>query len=251
MTSQGHLLTLPGCGLSFTYTLWKGPEISDDLMNTCATLFSDNYGIWSPQAPQKSLRGKRVKFNSSRLRAQCLSNPSQTVLVTCFKQNQLVGHAFATVWNTSIGTVGWVTQLVVDMGVRRRWIATHLLQMLKNDELFANVTAMGLASSHPASCTALAKYANVKIENIDLSFCRENAKLIFEASPVDYVRAMQPRGSLFENDCTSGAISSVNTEFYVDHDEPLAALQTFKASGKWSLGELLEGHEFLIIVSVS
>jgi len=192
-----------------------------------------------------------VKFNSSRLRAQCLSNPSQTVLVTCFKQNQLIGHAFATVWNTSIGTVGWVTQLVVDVGVRRRRIATHLLQMLKNDELFANVTAMGLASSHPASCTALAKYADVKIENIDLSFCRENAKLIFEASPVDYVRAMQPRGSLFEKDCTSGAISSVNTEFYVDHDEPLAALQTFKASGKWSLGELLEGHEFLIIVSVS
>ena len=93
---------------------------------------------------------------------------------------------------------------------------------------------------------------DVKIGNIDLSFCRENAKLIFEASPVDYVRAMQPHGSLFEEDSTtSGAISSVNTEFYVDHDEPLAALQTFKASGKWSLGELLEGHEFLVIVPVS
>lgn len=91
----------------------------------------------------------------------------------------------------------------------------------------------------------------MKIENIDLSFCRENAKLIFEASPVDYVRAMQPHGSLFEKDCTSGAISLVNTEFYVDHDEPLAALQTYKDSGKWSLGELLEGHEFLIIVPVS
>lgn len=58
------------------------------------------------------------------------------------------------------GTVGWITQLVVDMGVRRRWIATHLLQTLKTDELFANVIAMGLASSHPASCTALAKYAS-------------------------------------------------------------------------------------------
>ena len=92
---------------------------------------------------------------------------------------------------------------------------------------------------------------DLKIENIDLSFCRENAKLIFEASPVDYVRTMQPHGSLFEEDCNSGAISSVNTEFYVDHDEPLAALETFKSSGKWCLGELLEGHEFLIIVPVS
>ena len=91
----------------------------------------------------------------------------------------------------------------------------------------------------------------MKIENFDFPFCRENAKLIFEVSPVDYVRAMQPRGSLFEKDCTSSAISSVNTEFYVDHGEPLAALQTFKASGKWCLGELLEGHEFLVIVPVS
>jgi len=220
-------------------------------MNSCASLFSDNYGIWSPHVPHKNLKGKRVKMSGSHLRAQCVSSPSQTVLVTCFKQNQLVGHAFASVWNTSIGTVGWVSQLVVDMDVRRRCIATQLLQTLKTDELFANVTAIGLASSHPASCSALAKYANVKIDNVDLSFCHENAKLIFEASPVDYVRAMQPRGSLFEKDCTSGAISSVNTEFYVDHDEPLAVLQTFKASGKWSLGELLEGHEFLIIVPVS
>ena len=46
------------------------------------------------------------------------------------------------------------------MEVRRRGIATRLLQTLKNDALFANVTAMGLASSHPASCTALAKSAS-------------------------------------------------------------------------------------------
>ena len=91
----------------------------------------------------------------------------------------------------------------------------------------------------------------MKIDNIDLSFCHENAKLIIEASPIGYVREMQLRGSLFEKDCTSGAISSVYTEFYVDHEEPLAVLQSFKASGKWTLGELLEGHEFLIIVPVS
>ena len=49
--------------------------------------------------------GKRVRMSGSRLRAQCVSSSSesQTVLVTCFKQNQLVGHAFATVWKTSIG----------------------------------------------------------------------------------------------------------------------------------------------------
>ena len=170
------------------------------------------------------------------------------------------------------GTVGWVTQLVVDMEVRKRWIATQLLQTFKNDKLFANVTAMGLVSSDPAACTALAKYAGkfyiliivspslmnslgVKIENIDLSFCRDNAKAIIEASPVDYVRGMQLRGSLFENlvgvIAEPGAILTVYTAFFVDHNEPLAALKNSKDSGKWSLGELLEGHEFLIILPVA
>ena len=66
------------------------------------------------------------------------------------------------------GTVGWVTQLVVDMEVRKRRIATQLLQTFKNDKLFANVTAMGLVSSHPAACTALAKYA---VSFISSSLC--------------------------------------------------------------------------------
>jgi hypothetical protein len=81
--------------------------------------------------------------------------------------------------------------------------------------------------------------------------------LIIEASPIDYVRGMQLRGSLFAENvgvapaCESGAISTVFTEFYVDHKEPLAALKVFKEAGKWTFGELLEGHEFLIILPIS
>lgn len=109
---------------------------------------------------------------------------------------------------------------------------------------------VSLKSSSSSHSPWLNEVLDVKIENIDLSFCRENAKIIFEASPVDYIRDTQPHGSLFEKDCTSGVVSSVNTRFFVDHDEPLAALQIFKDSRKWPLGELLEGHEFLIIVPV-
>ncbi len=50
---------------------------------------------------------------------------------------------------------------------------------------------------------------------------------------------------LFENDCNTGAISSVFTNFYVDHHEPLEALAIYKASGGWILGELLEGHKYV------
>jgi uncharacterized membrane protein YGL010W len=57
------------------------------------------------------------------------------------------------------GVVGWITQLVVHRSVRKRYIATQLLQTLKVHPLFQRVTIVGLVSSHPAACNALAKYA--------------------------------------------------------------------------------------------
>lgn len=134
-------------------------------------------------------------MSSNRLRTQCVSLPEKTVLVTCSlvdttpgaTSSQLIGHAFASVWDYSPSSgeivvpqlhakltilgpgsdpanhtsdlVGWVTQLVVDKSVRRRYIATSLLQTLKSHKLFASVTAVGLVSSHPAACNVLAKYA--------------------------------------------------------------------------------------------
>lgn len=55
--------------------------------------------------------------------------------------------------------VAWVTQLVVDQSVRERYITTQLLQTFKLHELFNDITAIGLASSHPASVNAHSKYA--------------------------------------------------------------------------------------------
>lgn len=69
-------------------------------------------------------------------------------------------------------------------------------------------------------------------------------------SPVQYLRDAKLRGSLFEENCTSGAISSVFTDFYVDHAEPLDALLVYKTRHQWVLGELLDGHEFLIILPI-
>ena len=50
---------------------------------------------------------------------------------------------------------------------------------------------------------------------------------------------------------TPGMVSSVFTEFYVDHEEPLEVLGKFRAKGKWCLGDLLDGDEFLSLFSVS
>ena len=69
-----------------------------------------------------------------------------------------------------------------------------------------------------------------------------------EQSPVEYVRTAELRGKLFDPNNTSGALASVSTNFFVDHAEPLEALNWVRQGMEWPLGELLEGHEFLLLI---
>jgi hypothetical protein len=49
------------------------------------------------------LSGNLVKMAGSKLQTRCVSVPDKTVLVTCFQHEQLVGHAFASVWEYEFG----------------------------------------------------------------------------------------------------------------------------------------------------
>lgn len=69
-----------------------------------------------------------------------------------------------------------------------------------------------------------------------------------KASPVRYVRDAALRGTLFHPADATGAVSSVDTNFFVDHAEPLQALTWVRQSLDWPLGELLDGYEFLLIL---
>lgn len=62
---------------------------------------------------------------------------------------------------------------------------------------------------------------------------------------------MELCGTLFEDNPVKGTVSTVFTSFFIDHREPLAALDSYKAKGKWVLGDLLDGHEFIIILPVA
>lgn len=83
-----------------------------------------------------------------------------------------------------------------------------------------------------------------------VGFIRDNAEAIMEASPIGYVNKAELRGSLFDPEDTSGVVSSVDTRFFVDHTEPLKALAWAREGLDWPLGELLDGHEFLLIIPV-
>lgn len=116
------ILPVPSSSSTLTFVATSGDAVDDQLLSNCAKLFSENYGIWGnlappslsstfPQNPDYSEPGvrpsvgKRVKMNAARLRSQCLSVPQNTVLVTCFKDSTLLGHAFATVWKYDGGSL--------------------------------------------------------------------------------------------------------------------------------------------------
>jgi hypothetical protein len=126
----------------------------------------------------------------------------------------------------------------------------------------------GLMSSHPAACLAAAKAFGSKgyttlpyydfdtnistggISTVAVGFIRDNAEAVIKVSPISYVKDAELRGSLFDPEDTSGAISSVYTNFFVDHTEPLEALAWVREGLDWPLGELLNGYEFLLMIEV-
>ncbi|KAF3063906.1 hypothetical protein GL218_02569 [Daldinia childiae] len=223
------------------YEVFSGAEVTDDMLSEAAKLFSDNYGVWGKKSP---LSGKRVSFNARRLREQCLPDAAETSYVRVTVDGTLAGNAFVCRWSYNGMTVCWITQLVVVEEYRERGLATGLLRAMRED----TDDVYGIASSHPAACLAAAKAFGTTIERVSLNFIAKNAASIMEASPISYIRDSALRGSLFDNKDSTGLVSGVDTKFFVDHDEPLEVLNKVRGLWDWPLGELLDGHEYLLII---
>ena len=174
--------------------------------------------------------------------------------------DSLAGNAFACRWVYNNKTICWVTQLVVHQDYRERGLAKGLLNQLRDydDDIY------GIMSSHPAACLAAAKAFGSKrififvmnlmlniigfINTVRLDFIKEHAEEIMRASPIRYVKDAKLRGSVFSPEDANGLVSSVDTGFWVDHTKPLEALVWAREIVDWPLGELHDGHEFLLIL---
>lgn len=112
-----------------------------------------------------------------------------------------------------------------------------------------NDRGFGLLSSHPFAILAALRAFGRGPEEVDLSIAKTHAIQIMDSSPVEYVRTAKLHGALFEEDAKDGTISCADTEFFVDHTEPLEALAAVREKGiSWPFGDLPEGHEFLVMV---
>lgn len=206
--------------------------------------------------------GTRVKLSKTRLRAQYLPDNALCSYVRVSVEDRLAGNAFACRWSHNGKAVCWVTQLVVHSDFRERGLAASLLNHLRQDD----DVIYGLMSSHPAACLAAAKAFGSQshttlqccdldadiliggISTVAVGFIKDSAEAIMKASPITYVKDAELRGSLFDSTDTSGAVSSVDTKFFVDHTEALEALTWVREGQEWPLGELLDGYEFLFII---
>jgi hypothetical protein len=83
-----------------------------------------------------------------------------------------------------------------------------------------------------------------------LDFMQACASEVMADSPIAYVKTAKLCGSLFQTGDTgtgSSLVSGVDTNFYVNHEEPLDALAWLQDQGLWQLGHLPDGVEFLLI----
>ncbi|KAI0554106.1 hypothetical protein F4679DRAFT_527144 [Xylaria curta] len=227
--------------LKQVFETFPGTEVTDQMLSEAAKLFSENYGVWGKTSP---LSGKRVSMNARRLREQCFPDATAGSYVRVTVDGTPAGHAFACRWGCDGMTVCWVTQLVVVKGYREQGLATGLLRALREDtdDIF------GIASSQPAACLAAVKAFGTTIEKVSLDFVAKNAASIMETSPVPYIRDSRLRGALFDDKDSTELISGLDTKFLVDHGEPLETLNRVRERWDWPLGELPDGHEYLLII---
>ena len=74
------------------------------------------------------------------------------------------------------------------------------------------------------------------------------AEEILKASPISYVKDAKLRGSAFDAGDSSGLVSCVDPNFFVDHNEPLKALVWAREEKNWPLDELFDGHECCVFL---
>ncbi|KAK0726473.1 hypothetical protein B0T21DRAFT_371651 [Apiosordaria backusii] len=247
-TTRKHGPTMAAEITTEIFQEFESKDITDAMLTEAALLFSENYGIWgTPDGRQGPKRGTRVKMSALRLRRDYLPDGACSSYVSIHVDNTLAGNAFACRWTYEGRQVCWVTQLVVHRDFRERRLATRLLEKLRkrDDEIF------GIMSSHPAALIAISKAcADFSFPHVPLGFMKTCASEVMAGSPIAYVKDAKPCGSLFQPDGTvsdANLVSGVDTNFFVDHEEPLSALRWLQSEELWALGDLPDGIEFLLV----
>jgi SAM-dependent methyltransferase len=202
------------------------------LLDECASLFSQHYGIWSDGGPNP---GGRVSMSPARV-AKYLDNENAHLAVARL-EGTLVGYAAALRLTLSDGRrIAWVTQLVVDKSYRHSRVATHLLFSIWQ---FSDVYACGLVTANPLAVRAL-ETATRRPCKAPLIAERASDLLPVLSEASGYIPAM-----LVQDDKGKPA-PKVDTAFALSLAElPELRERAARQARPWSLGDIDEGQEWL------
>ena len=235
--------------MSFQLEEFDGAAVTDEIIAAAAKFFSENYGIWGPKAAEKMgkqllKRGARIQMSPTNLVRQILPLNGENKYVRVTRDGELVGNVFGTRWIFRGKMIMWVTQLCVKSGYRCQGIAKTMLEALREH----HCVAIGVLSSHAHAILAVAHVYGSSPADIDLGMTRDYGREIMDSCPVPYVRNATIHGKLF-GEVGDGSVSCADTHFWVDHEEPLKAVDAVRRKGTaWPFGELPDGHEFLIVI---
>lgn len=200
-------------------------------MQEIATLYSNHYGIWSKNAPNKA--GEKVRLSHTMIARWFSSKNSMVAMAR--HGDELVGYAIAIKKKEKgWGIISWVTQLVVHENFRNQGVGKRLLFSIWT---FSDHYAWGVLSSSPYAIRALEKATHRRCDPVRI---KKNYKKLLRigAENVSYVSINNP----IEVTETG---SRINTEFYADHstlDERVSKVSSSETP--WTLGELEEGWEW-------
>lgn len=201
------------------------------LVDSCARLFSDNYGIWGPEGPRP---GEPIRMPPGRV-AHLLDH-DDAWLACAWLDGDLVGYCASVRLDVpGRGMASWVTQLVVNETYRNLRVATRLLF---GNWQFSDFYAWGLATANPLAIRALETATRRQCVRREI-VSRGPELLAALADRVDYLPdrlvtdergALQPR---------------VNTQFFVDLSG-IDELRRKAARGErpWDLGRVEPGEEW-------
>lgn len=206
-------------------------DISREVLDACAVLFSSDYGVWSDDGPWP---GHNVKLSARKLQALLLFD-SDTCRLAVAKtvKGEVVAHAFYCnfPYVPAGQRVVWITQLVVKTEYRGQHIARTLLKSACGDK---GLFACCLVSCNPLAVRALCSAVG---RQPDLYETAAHVERLVEASSIPYIQGKQIKVSPGHEEC-----SKMLTDFHVCHPHVKRDVHT------WKLGSLQPGEEFLAIV---
>lgn len=210
------------------YYTKKVSQLDESELSACSTLFSQNYGIYSNNHPDKDKRSKQIKLGK-RYYSDLKTRNDSFVALAEYK-NQIIGQAFYIVDTNPEGNLTWVIQLVVHKQYRKRGIGKKLLFSVWG---FSNDYAWGLATTNPITIKTLEA---ATMRKVDLAFMEKKINAIKKiGKKVSFIKTEDIK--IDKNN------STVFSNYYVSHED---IPKLVKAYGEnWKFGELSEGFEWL------